>query len=130
MAIVALDHINIRAPREQIELVRAFYRDVLDVVQGERPPFRSSGYWLYVDDAPVIHLSIADASEVEATTSNTTLNHVAFLATDFDGTINKLRAANVPFEISEVPLLNRRQLFFQDPLGNGIELNFPSADRA
>jgi len=37
-----------------------------------------------------------------------------------------LTAAGIAYEIEDVPLTGQRQIFFRDPTGNGIELNFGS----
>ena len=50
MPIQGFNHINLHLPRAQLESVRDFYVDLLGFVDGDRPPFRRSGYWLYCGD--------------------------------------------------------------------------------
>jgi hypothetical protein len=40
-----------------------------------------------------------------------------------------LQALNVRYRRDHVPLTGQQQLFFVDPAGNGVELNFAKADR-
>jgi len=49
-------HINIRVPQSKLARCRDFYCDILGLEVGPRPPFNSTGYWLYADGAPVVHL--------------------------------------------------------------------------
>jgi hypothetical protein len=39
-----------------------------------------------------------------------------------------LREFNIQYSADDVPLTRQRQLFFNDPAGNGVELNFRSGD--
>jgi catechol 2,3-dioxygenase-like lactoylglutathione lyase family enzyme len=57
------------------------------------------------------------------------LDHIAFLATDLRAMHARLRAADVRFREPTVPSLGLHQVFFEDPSGVTIELNFP-ADEA
>jgi len=40
--------------------------------------------------------------------------------------IDLLTKKNIKFSIREVPEICTRQIFFKDPVGNGIELIFPN----
>ena len=44
MPITGLGHYNLRAPRELLESLRAFYCDVIGLSTGKRAPFGSFGY--------------------------------------------------------------------------------------
>ena len=43
MSITGLSQYNLRAPRELLESLRAFYCDVIGLSMEKRPPFRSFG---------------------------------------------------------------------------------------
>jgi glyoxylase I family protein len=122
MTIANLDHVNINAPRTVIEECRTFYVEVLGMYEGERPPFRSEGYWLYAGGQPLVHLTVAAMRPIVS--SGRTPDHVAFACEDFDATVATLRAKGVTFRVTEVPLTGQRQVFLQDPAGVGIELGF------
>ena len=78
-AVAGLAHVNIRAPQALIEDVRAFYRDVIGLREGPRPPFRSRGYWLYAGGRDVLHLTVDPGAE--RASGDGWLDHVAFAAT-------------------------------------------------
>jgi glyoxylase I family protein len=121
MPITGLDHINITAPAEMIEACRRFYADVLGLRDGERPPFRSSGYWLYAGERAVVHLTVADTGVVSGSAA---LDHFAFVGEDYDAMVAVLRAQEIAYRVTEVPLTGQVQIFLRDPAGVGIELGF------
>ena len=125
--IQGLNHINLRAPKALLDVLRDFYRDVLGLEQGARPPFDSAGYWLYAGGQAVLHLSEQRAGEVPRGPANApgVFDHTAFTASDPDATAATLRKHGVSFEVSHSDLTRQHQFFFSDPAGNGIELNFP-----
>lgn len=124
MSVSGLNHYNLRAPRELLDRLKAFYCDVVGLQEGPRPPFRSDGHWLYAGDRDVLHLTVAAADESRATGVATTFDHVAFTCADFAVTLARLEALGIEFEADEVASLTQKQLFLSDPAGNGIELNF------
>lgn len=126
MSVAGIRHINIHAPRELLLAVRDFYRDALGLVEGHRPPFRSSGYWLYAGAEPIVHLVIAPPGDQRVSPANATLDHVAFGCDDYAGMCARLDALRVQYRSTEVPMMQQRQLFFRDPAGNGVELLFPA----
>lgn len=127
--ITGLDHINLRAPTELLDVLRDFYRDVLGLQQGPRPDFNSVGYWLYAGDRPVVHLSTQRPNEALRGPVNaaapTTYDHAAFNGTDPVATATQLRACGVRFHESRSAVTRQHQFFLQDPAGNGVEINFP-----
>src|SRR5689334_7275332 len=82
MPVRGFDHYNLRAAQPLLDELRDFYRDVVGLTVGDRPPFRRFGYWLYAGDRPVLHLSEADAQESRSATATTTFAHAAFDCTD------------------------------------------------
>jgi glyoxylase I family protein len=130
MPVAAFDHYNLRAARPMLDALRDFYRDVVGLTVGDRPPFRRFGYWLYAADRPVLHLSEADDGEARSGTAVTTFAHAAFNCTgraDFEA---RLKRFGVAYRTAGVPLLNLAQLFFHDPAGNGVELQFDANELA
>lgn len=118
-----IDHINIRAPRELLRQVREFYCAVLGLEEGFRPAFPSEGHWLYADDKPIVHLSLG--AETAQAAARTCLDHVAFQAAGLDDFRARLDALGVEYRSSYIPELHMSQLFFSDPTGTGLEVNFP-----
>ncbi len=123
MPVAGLDHINLRASRELMDVLRDFYRDIVGLHQGPRPPFDSFGYWLYAGDRAVVHLSEARA-DVPLTGAPTVYDHTAFRCTDRPAFEALLRTKRIDYRVVEVPLTGQIQIFFRDPAGNGVELNF------
>jgi len=119
MPIDGLDHVNVRT--DDLARARRFYRDVLGLREGERPPFPAPGAWLYAGDAPVVHL-VEDASAQPGSTAP--LDHVAFRAHDLAAVVRRLEAAGIPFDYHEVPGRDACQVFVRDPDGVRIELAF------
>ena len=122
MAIEAFDHVNIRTT--DVERARDFYVRALGLRAGDRPPFASFGYWLYLGDQPVVHLVQRAPGEPGAAASGN-VDHVAFRAVDLDRTRQALRDAGIEFREAEVPRDRTVQIFLYDPDGLKLELNFP-----
>jgi catechol-2,3-dioxygenase len=128
MPVSGFDHYNLRAARPVLEELRDFYCDVVGLRVGERPPLRRFGYWLYAGDTAVLHLSEADDAEARSRTAVTTFAHAAFNCTGRAELEQRLKARGIPYRTAQVPLLNIAQLFFHDPAGNGVELQFDAAE--
>jgi catechol 2,3-dioxygenase-like lactoylglutathione lyase family enzyme len=123
MAISGFNHFNIATG--DLERSRRFYSEVLGLRDGERPPFSRPGAWMYIGDQPVLHIS---TGRVARTQRSDAFDHVAFTATDLEGTRNTLRRHGIYFEEYAVPDRELHQIFFRDPDGVEIELQFSGAD--
>ena len=126
MPVVAFNHYNLRAPRSLLEELRRFYCEVVGLKVGERPAFSSFGYWLYAGASDVLHLTETRLDESRSAGGLATFDHAAFSCTDPAAYERELKARGIPFELDRVPGSGRIQLFFKDPAGNGVELNFPA----
>lgn len=134
MAITRMEHFLVLT--EDIEKTKDFYCDLLDFEVGFRPPLDFPGFWLYIGETPVIHIAewetyaqaTSDIGAPAAQRSGETgpLDHVAFNAQDFDGVLSRLEAGGLDVWQNIVPGGTMRQLFFRDPSGLKIELNFMS----
>ncbi|HUA79919.1 MAG TPA: VOC family protein [Dyella sp.] len=120
-----VDHINLRAPAPLLEKLRRFYIDIIGLEEGSRPTFRSGsrGYWLYAGDKPIVHLT-AHGEDDAAAQSTGWFNHVAFDCADLRAVRARLDAADIPYRIDVVDMLEQVQLFLTDPAGIRVELNF------
>ena len=121
---LGLNHYNLRAPRGLLEDLRAFYCEVVGLRVGERPPLRSFGYWLYAGGRDVLHLSEAGEDEPRRAHARGTFDHVAFTCTGHAQFEEILRRHGIAYEVASVPQTGLRQIFLDDPAGNGVELNF------
>lgn len=138
MALTKMEHYLVLT--DDIHVTRDFYRDVLGLSEGFRPPMEFPGYWLYLGDTPCIHIGDWNVYTLVATRQGIPVSapapgtgpvdHIAFNATDFEGTVQTLESHGVEFCRNAVPAVGLRQLFFEDPNGVKIELNFMSGARA
>ena len=121
-----INHYNLRADEETIEVLKDFYIEIVGLKLGHRPPFRNGGYWLYANQKDVLHLSFSKNGIVNELNVNSTFDHMAFTCQDEDMYIELLTKKNIEYSIREIPEIGTRQIFFKDPAGNGIELIFPN----
>jgi catechol 2,3-dioxygenase-like lactoylglutathione lyase family enzyme len=124
MPVLGLNHINLRAPLELMDALRAFYVDVIGLEAGPRPPFGSVGHWLYAGGHPVVHLSLASPAEGRVPGARNAFDHAAFDCTDRAAVEARLAALGLHFDVARVPGTSQVQIFLSDPAGNGVELNF------
>jgi catechol-2,3-dioxygenase len=128
MSIVGFSHYNLRAPRELLDRLRIFYTEVVGLKVGVRPAFRSYGYWLYAGEQAVLHLSEARHEVTPRDAATTGFDHAAFNCVGRKEFESRLAQQGVRFEVARVPQTDQVQLFFNDPAGNGVELNFSGPD--
>jgi catechol 2,3-dioxygenase-like lactoylglutathione lyase family enzyme len=119
MTIRTIDHINIAT--ERLEETRAFFVDVLGLVEGYRPEFDFPGYWLYAGDRAIVHMQQSRGAVGPSAAS--ALNHFAFDVADFDAMVARLEQHGVAYRAVTVPGTAIRQAFLQDPNGVRLELN-------
>ena len=124
MPVIGFSHYNLRGDRPTLDALRDFYVDIVGLRLGDRPPFAHFGYWLYIGEQAVLHLSEIRSGEARDTHVAGTFDHVAFSCTEREAFETHLRERDIAYRQSRVPLTGQRQLFFLDPAGNGVELNF------
>lgn len=142
MPISRLGHYSVRTA--QLESSVEFYTRVLGLREGFRPPFNFPGAWLYngddESDFGVVHLIGVDERDPSGLhkylgdkalgTGTGTLDHLAFIATGVSDFREGLSREGVPFRERTVPGLGLHQVFFEDPSGVTIEMNFPAHEVA
>ena len=128
MGLLGLHHFSLRT--EKLEETRAFFVDVVGLTEGHRPPFKFPGAWLYLAGQPVIHLIGVD-TETDAylgaseAAGSSAADHIAFRCEDPDFFRAKFARLGVEFHEREVPESHTIQIFFKEPNGFTIELQFP-----
>ena len=143
MPIGKLDHYSIRTL--DIEASRRFYTEVMGFEVGFRPAFDFPGLWLY-NGAPgpgsygVVHIIGVDLANPEGlkaylgdrdlgTLNGTgTVDHMAFTATGLADMRVRLGRHKVAYRVLTVPNLGLHQVFFEAPIQDTIELNFPAEE--
>jgi catechol 2,3-dioxygenase-like lactoylglutathione lyase family enzyme len=142
MAIKKLGHYSIRTA--DLEASRRFYADVMGFRVGSRPPFPFPGLWLYLgedeSDYGVVHIIGVDQSDSEGLArylgarsgaeipGTGALDHIAFLATEWNALRARLEAHGINYDERTVPALGLHQVFVVDPSGVTIELNYPAPE--
>lgn len=124
MSITRIDHINIRANQPLLDKLRDFYRDVMGLVEGYRPPFAGFGYWLYAGDAPLIHLYEALPGRNRPYSEHGAIDHFAFACGDRQSMEARLEQMGLCYETKTIPVTGHGQIFLTDPAGNRVELQF------
>jgi catechol 2,3-dioxygenase-like lactoylglutathione lyase family enzyme len=128
MPLGRLDHVLVLT--DDIDATRAFYCDGLGLEAGDRPPFAFSGYWLYLNGVPCVHVADRDEYEAQAALLGLAIgpavDHVAFGGRDYDELAARLEAAGIDAVANEVPGGSLRQLYVTDPNGVRVELNVPT----
>lgn len=127
MAIAGMNHFTILT--DDVEATRAFYCDFLDFTVGWRPPFNFPGLWLYAGGAPVLHV-IGGRSREEL--KRGVLDHMAFTAQGLAATVAMLKGRGMPYELRRLAGSKDGpwQLFFDDPNGAKVELDFDASEAA
>jgi catechol 2,3-dioxygenase-like lactoylglutathione lyase family enzyme len=145
MPVGKLDHYSIRTL--DIEASRRFYTEVMGFTAGFRPPFKFPGIWLYngaqYPETPgVVHIIGIDPNDpqglkdylgdrdVASLQGTGTVDHMAFAATGLDDMRARLQRHGISSRERTVPSLGIHQVFFEDPSGVTIELNYPAAEIA
>ena len=128
MPVTAFNHYNLRSPQPMLDTLRDFYVNVVGLRVGPRPPFEVAGYWLYVGEHAVLHLTeragAAKLADAPAGEPRNSFDHAAFSCIDPGECEVRLKRHGIVYRIGSVPLTGQTQIFFSDPAGNGVELNF------
>jgi catechol 2,3-dioxygenase-like lactoylglutathione lyase family enzyme len=119
MPATAMNHFTILT--DDVPGTVGFYRDLLGLVEGPRPPLQFPGAWLYAGGAPILHVvGGRPADELKAGV----IDHMAFSATGLSDTLALLAARNVSNTCRQLPGVGTWQVFFHDPNGARVELDF------
>ena len=97
-----INHYNLRADEETIEVLKDFYIEIVGLKLGHRPPFRNGGYWLYANQKDVLHLSFSKNGIVNELNVNSTFDHMAFTCQDENKHIDLLTKKNIKFSCALV----------------------------
>jgi catechol 2,3-dioxygenase-like lactoylglutathione lyase family enzyme len=119
MPVVAMNHFTLLT--KDVAATETFYRDLLGLKPGYRPPISRPGVWLYAGDQPVLH--VIDPERMPATPAGV-IDHMAFTATGLADIIARLRRRGIAYELRQQGETGAWQLFFYDPNGAKVELDF------
>jgi catechol 2,3-dioxygenase-like lactoylglutathione lyase family enzyme len=136
-----LSHIeHLLVASDDIDATRDWYARVLGMKPGPHPDFGFPVHWMYLGGVDVVHIgpSAKSAGDIQkkylgrtSQASNVgtgAIDHIAFRATGLPQMIEHLRAEGVPFSQRRANGQALFQLFFYDPNGIKIELNYAAAE--
>lgn len=138
MPLSHIEHILVAA--DDIDATRDWYARVLGMRPGPHPDFGFPVHWMYVGDVDLVHIgpSAKGANEIQkkylgrtsqGTGSGTgAIDHIAFRATGLKDMLGHLKAEQIPFTQRRANGQALFQVFFYDPNGIKIELNYDAAE--
>jgi catechol 2,3-dioxygenase-like lactoylglutathione lyase family enzyme len=139
MPLSHIEHILVAA--DDIDATRDWYARVLGMRSGPHPDFGFPVHWMYLGERDVVHIGpsakVAGAiqkqylgrTSQQSEAGTGALDHIAFRATGLRQMLEHLKKEKVPFSQRRANGQALFQLFFYDPNGVKIELNY-DADEA
>ena len=119
MPATAMNHFTILT--DDVPGTVRFYRELLGLADGPRPPLQFPGAWLYAGGNPILHVvGGRPADELKAGV----IDHMAFSATDLSDTLAMLTSRNIEHTCRRQTGSGTWQVFFHDPNGARVELDF------
>jgi catechol 2,3-dioxygenase-like lactoylglutathione lyase family enzyme len=138
MPLSHIEHFLVAA--DDIDASRDWYARVLGMTSGPHPDFGFPVHWMYIGKLDVVHIgpSAKMAGEIQKKYLGRTsqrseqgtgaIDHIAFRATGLREMLHHLRSQGVPFTQRRANGQALFQLFFYDPNGIKIELNYDAAE--
>jgi catechol 2,3-dioxygenase-like lactoylglutathione lyase family enzyme len=123
MAVSAMNHFTILT--DDVPGTVRFYGDLLGLVAGPRPDFGFPGAWLYAGGAPILHVI---GGRPRADLKPGVIDHMAFTAQGLAGTLAALTARGIEHTCARLTGAGTWQVFFFDPNGARVELDFDAAE--
>src|SRR2546426_2139011 len=140
MPLSHIEHILVAA--DDIDATRDWYDRVLGMRSGQLPDFGFPVHWMYIGEVDVVHIGpsakAAGARQKEylgrtsqdAGSGTGALDHIAFRATGLQEMMDHLKKEKIPFNQRRANGQALIQLFFYDPNGIKIELNFADDEKS
>jgi len=123
MAVLGMNHFTILT--DDVEATIKFYDELLGLRAGPRPNFRFPGAWLYADKDPILHIiGGREKSELKAGV----IDHMAFTGRDLAATLSTLKSRGIEHECRRQAGSGTWQVFFHDPNGAKVELDFDPSE--
>jgi catechol 2,3-dioxygenase-like lactoylglutathione lyase family enzyme len=138
MPLSHIEHLLVAA--DDIDATRDWYARVLGMTSGPHPDFGFPVHWMYLGNVDVVHIgpSARMAGENQKKYLGRTsqgsgqgtgaIDHIAFRATGLKEMISHLTTEGIPFTQRRANGQALFQLFFLDPNGIKIELNYDAAE--
>jgi len=138
MPLAHIEHFLVAA--DDIDATRDWYARILGMTAGPHPDFGFPVHWMYIDGVDVVHIgpsarhandrqrSYLGRTSRDAGTGTGAIDHIAFRATGLAEMVRHLRAEGIDFTQRQANGQALVQLFFLDPNGIKIELNFAASE--
>ena len=138
MPLSHIEHLLVAA--DDIDATRDWYARVLGMKSGPHPDFGFPVHWMYLGDVDVVHIgpSAKKAGDIQkqylgrtsqgSAAGTGAIDHIAFRATGLRAMLEHLRKEGVQFTQRRANGQALFQLFFHDPNGIKIELNYDAAE--
>jgi catechol 2,3-dioxygenase-like lactoylglutathione lyase family enzyme len=123
MPALAMNHFTLLT--KDVAATEEFYGDLLGLKSGYRPPISRPGVWLYAGDYPILH--VIDPANMPAEARGV-LDHMAFTGSGLKVIVGKLKRRGVKYELRQQGETGAWQLFFHDPNGAKVELDFAKGE--
>ena len=94
--ILSINHIQLVAEKDLVLKLRDFYCDVVGLTEGFRPAFERFGFWLYIKDKDVLHLTTPKEGDSRSL-HKSSFDHVAFKTANYQDVLKKLQSLSIPF---------------------------------
>ncbi len=125
MPATAMNHFTVLT--DQLDETVTFYRELLELEPGKRPNFKFPGAWLYSNGQAILHV-IAGNKLPEPREG--VIDHMAFSATGLIDMVERLKSRGLEYDLRRLDDANVWQLFFFDPNGAKVELDFDLSEPA
>jgi len=138
MPISHIEHFLIAS--DDIDATRDWYARVLGMRSGPHPDFGFPVHWMYLGEVDVVHIgpSARKAGEIQKKYLGRTsqdsgagtgaIDHIAFRATGLRAMLVQLKKEGIAFTQRRANGQALFQVFFYDPNGIKIELNYDAAE--
>jgi catechol 2,3-dioxygenase-like lactoylglutathione lyase family enzyme len=124
MAVAGMNHFTILT--DDVDNTVRFYGELLGLEPGPRPKLKFPGAWLYAGGQPILHVvGGRPASELKPGV----IDHMAFSGKDLAATLSALEDHGVEYDCRQQAGTGLWQVFFFDPNGAKVELDFPASER-
>jgi catechol 2,3-dioxygenase-like lactoylglutathione lyase family enzyme len=138
MPLSHIEHFLVAA--DDIDATRDWYARVLGMQPGPHPDFGFPVHWMYLGGVDVVHIgpSAKNAGDIQKQYLGRTsqksdqgtgaIDHIAFRASGLRQMLEHLKKEAVPFSQRRANGQALFQLFFYDPNGVKIELNYAASE--
>jgi catechol 2,3-dioxygenase-like lactoylglutathione lyase family enzyme len=125
MNVTGMNHFTILT--DDVPRTVDFYREFLGLCAGYRPDLGFPGAWLYAGGQALLH--VIGGRSRDALRAGV-IDHMAFSATGLAATLDRLAARGIEHVCRQQAGTGLWQVFFHDPNGARVELDFAADERA